>query len=121
MAKFYGNVGYSEKRETYTNSGVWIEKIKEYPYYGDVVRNYTNFSNPDKIIEDITLSNAISIVSDKYAVDHIFNIRYVEWQGALWTVRKVEIKAPRLELTLGSVYNGPTPESSGSFEGDPGE
>jgi hypothetical protein len=37
-----------------------------------------------------------------------FDIRYVEWMGELWTVANVETQRPRLILTLGEVYNGPT-------------
>lgn len=110
MARFYGAIGYAETKETAKNSGVWIDEITEFPYYGDVIRNYTNFSAQEKINEDLTLGNAISVVADQYAIDHFFNIKYVSWMGALWTVKKVEVKPPRLELSLGSVYNGPTPK-----------
>ena len=37
MAKFYGSVGYAETVET--RPGVRVEKIVEYPYYGDFIRN----------------------------------------------------------------------------------
>jgi hypothetical protein len=63
----------------------------------------------EKLNNDISVGNSISIVADEYASSNFFNIRYVEWVGVLWTVDRVEVQSPRLLLTLGSVYNGPTP------------
>lgn len=54
------------------------------------------------------MGNSISIVADKYANEHFFLIRYVMWEGVRWTVTNVEVRAPRLLLSIGSVYNGPT-------------
>ena len=105
MAKFYGRVGYGEAVESV--SGVWVDTIVEYSYYGDVIRNTRNLTDGDYLNKDITVGNSISIVADAYANEHFFAIRYVEWAGTLWTVSDVEVQTPRLLLRLGEVYNGP--------------
>ena len=107
MARFHGEVGYAES--VLTSPGVWSDDITEFPYFGDVVRNNRKSEPGEGLNNNITVSNAISIVANEYAVDHIFAIRYVRWEGTLWTVTNVEVKSPRLILSLGSVYNGPTP------------
>jgi hypothetical protein len=109
MARFYGEVGYGESVEEPSGSGVWVDQITEFPYQGDVIRNTRTLVSGEKINEDISVANSISIVADQYAIDHFFNIKYVRWAGVLWTVTTVEVRAPRLILNLGSVYNGPTP------------
>lgn len=109
MARFFGEVGYGEAVETPPESGVWVDTITEIPYQGDVIRNTRQLENVEKINEDIIVANSISIVADEYAISHFFNIKYVRWAGVLWTVSTVEVRAPRLILSLGSVYNGPTP------------
>lgn len=109
MARFFGEVGYGDAIETPEGSGVWVDVIIEHSYFGDVLRNVRNLNPDDKINEDITVSNSISIVADQYANDNFLNIKYVRWSGVLWTVTSVEVRAPRLILSLGSVYNGPTP------------
>ena len=109
MARFFGAVGYGNSVETPAGSGVWVDEITEYSYYGDVIRNTRNLVSGDKVNDDISVSNSISIVSDQFAIEHFFDIRYVSWMGVLWTVTSVEVQAPRLILSLGSVYNGPTP------------
>jgi len=108
MARFYGAIGYGDSVETPTNSGVWVDVITEYSYYGDVVRNTRKLDDGESLNNDISVGNSISIVADQHAVDHFHSIRYIRWSGSLWTVSSVEVKAPRLILSLGSVYNGPT-------------
>lgn len=109
MAKFYGEVGYGTSVENPPGSGVWVDQIVEFPYSGDVVRSTRQLETTDKVNADIIVANSISIVADQYAVENFFNIKYVRWSGVLWTVSAVEVRSPRLILTLGSVYNGPTP------------
>jgi hypothetical protein len=109
MARFFGEVGYGDSVETPPDSGVWVDVITETEYFGDVIRNTRKLESGESLNDDILVSNSISIVTDEYAIKHFFKIKYVRWEGVLWTVTNVEVKSPRLILSLGSVYNGPTP------------
>lgn len=109
MARFLGEVGYGESVESPPGSGVWVDEITEFPYQGDVIRNTRKLDGSESVNADITVGNSISVVADEYAFEHFFNIKYVRWAGVLWTVSMVEVKNPRLILSLGGVYNGPTP------------
>lgn len=109
MAKFYGEIGYGESVESSEESGVWVDIVNEVSYFGDVIRNTRNMDTTENLNPDISVGNSISIVADQYAIEHFFAIRYIRWAGTLWTVTKVEVQSPRLVLSLGSVYNGPTP------------
>lgn len=108
MAKYYGEIGYGLPQETPEGSGVWVDVITEASYYGDVIRNFRKLEEGPGLNSDISVSNSISIVADQFAVEHFFAIRYIRWEGVLWTVTNVEVRSPRLILSLGSVYNGPT-------------
>jgi hypothetical protein len=109
MARFHGEVGYAENVEDPPDSGKWVDLITEFPYTGDIIRNTRQIQTGEKINEDVTVQNSISVVADQYAIEHFFNIKYVRWAGVLWTVDSVEVRSPRLILSLGRVYNGPTP------------
>jgi hypothetical protein len=109
MARFFGEVGYGETVEDPADSGVWKDVITEYQYQGDVIRNSRKLDKSDSVNGDITVANSISIVADEFALKHFHKIKYVRWAGVPWTVSDVEVKAPRLILSLESVYNGPTP------------
>ena len=107
MAKFYGKVGYASTVESTTKPGVWEEVFTERYYYGDVIRNTRRLEAGSSINDNIVVNNTISILSDPYANQNFFAIRYVEWMGVLWKVTNVEVQYPRLILTIGDVYNGP--------------
>lgn len=108
MARFYGEIGYGTSVEDPTASGVWVDEITEFAYFGDVIRNTRKLEPADQLNDNVSVGNSISILADQYAVEHFHDIRYVRWEGALWTVTTVEVRSPRLILSLGEVYNGPT-------------
>lgn len=107
MAKFFGVIGYGTTEET--APGVHENLVVEKEYYGEVLRNSKSLENGDKVNNDISVGNSISIVSDAYTEDPMFSMLYVSWLGSLWMISKVTVQAPRLVLDLGGVYNGPTP------------
>jgi hypothetical protein len=107
MARFFGRVGYGQDVDK--GNGVHETVITERNYSGDVARNYRRQQDGEKVNNDLTTSTLISIVSDSYANEHFFAIRYVEWAGTLWEVTSVDQESPRLLLQLGGLYNGQTP------------
>jgi hypothetical protein len=113
MAKFYGEVGYGTTVETPVGSGVWVDQITEKSYFGDVIRNTRQLQQGDKVNDDISVANSISIVADPYANQNIFAMRYIRWMGTLWVITDVDVQSPRLLLRLGGAYNGPTVGPSG--------
>lgn len=104
MARWYGKVGYAENVEI--EPGNWSEKIIEKAYYGDMIRNSRLLQNSGGLNDNINVANQISIVADPYANNHIFAMRYVEFQGAKWKISNVEVQHPRLILTVGGLWNG---------------
>lgn len=104
MAKFYGLIGYAETVET--KPGVWEEQIVERNYYGELVRNTRRLQSANQLNDDINISNEISIISDPYANENFHSMRYAELMGTKWKITNVEVKYPRLILTLGGLYNG---------------
>ena len=76
--------------------------------YGDVIRNTKKYETGESVLDDIRIDNKISIVADAYAWDHFFKMKYVQWMGTLWKITSIDVERPRLILTIGGVYNGPT-------------
>jgi hypothetical protein len=107
MKKFFGDVGYAAS-SVESAPGVFTNGVVEKQYYGDIVQNFLRLQENDNLNKDLVLSNMISVVADDYAYEHVSDIRYVRWAGAVWTVNSVDVRRPRLILRLGGVYNGPT-------------
>ncbi len=105
MAKFYGSVGYAVFDET--SPGVFEEVITEKKYRGDIEQVPMIKNQPtENLNDDITLNNKISIVTDLFADEHLYAIRYVVYGGSKWKVTSVELRRPRIVLSIGGVYNG---------------
>lgn len=107
MARFYGEVGFGHTVETVP--GVHEDVITARNYRGDVLRNTRRQENGEKVNDDLSVGNSISIVADAYANENFFAMRYIKWIGVLWTISDVEVQSPRLVLRLGRKYDGETP------------
>lgn len=109
--KYYGSVGYMITEETQVDgepTGVFVEKIVEHQYYGDVLKNTSGWQNGESLNDDLKVNVRISIVADPFAFEHFSEIRYVNWMGQRWKVRSVEPLYPRINLEIGGVYNDQT-------------
>ena len=104
MRKFYGAVGYIDLVES--TPGVWSDSITERYYYGDVTKNTKRQQDGQGLNDDLVVNNIISVIADPYAYQNFHAIKYVEWMGSKWQVNTVEVRAPRLIMTIGGVYNG---------------
>jgi hypothetical protein len=107
MAKFGGKIGFGIVSQG--APGVTLDYITEREYKGDVLRSNKNFNESSNGVNDnLKLSNRVSIVADDFANINASVIRYVILDGVRWKVTSIEVAVPRLILTLGEVYNGPT-------------
>lgn len=113
MAKFYGTIGYCQSVEgTGDREGIFEDIVTERQYFGDVLQNSRRWEKGTDINDDLNISNKISIMADAFAWEHSYAIKYITWMGCRWKVTGLEIQRPRLILTIGGVYNGPTPETT---------
>lgn len=104
MPKFYGKVGYIVTEET--AKGVYVEKPTERTYSGDIERMSSRWATSDKVNDDLTLGNRISIIGDPFAYEHFSSMKYVVLGGARWKITSVDASTfPRLILSIGGVYN----------------
>ena len=105
MAKFYGIVGYANASEA--RPGVYKDEFIERTYSGNLLRNSSRWtSSSDSTIDELNISNQISILADPYANENFHSMKYVEFMGTRWKITNVEVQYPRLILTVGGVYNG---------------
>ena len=107
MAKYSGMIGFVKYVEG--PYSVHTDTAIEKHYTGDVLQNYRrNENSSDKISEDLRLNNEISIIANKFAIENFAYMRYVTYLGTKWQITSAKIESPRIILTLGGVYNGPT-------------
>lgn len=103
MAKFYGKIGFFEN--TLVRPGVWSDSITEIDYAGDLIRNSKSNTNSGNVVDDITITNKISILLDPYLDKNFHTIRYCEFLGTKWKVTEASVEYPRIVLSLGGIYH----------------
>ena len=103
MAKFYGTIGYVNTVET--EPGMWEEQKTERQYSGELVKNTRRLESSGGVNDNINISNEGSIVADPYAYENFHAMRYIKFMGAKWKISNIEVRYPRLILTIGGVYN----------------
>lgn len=104
MAKFYGKIGFVNQVESAPS--VWTAEITEKYYYGDILKNSVRWQSSNTQNDDINIDNRFSILADDYIRENFGMIRYLEYGGIKWKVTNLSLQYPRLELTVGGIYNG---------------
>lgn len=104
MDRFYGKIGFISSVER--EPGIWIDEVIEREYRGEIKKNIRKWSNSEYLNDNINVNNTISIIADSYMYDNMYAIKYIHLGGALWKITDVEIRRPRLILSIGGVYNG---------------
>ena len=113
MARFFGKVGYEIMKEV--EDGVYEPCPVERCYYGDIERvTRTWEASQNGINDDLNIGNDISIVADAFAYQHFHEMKWIEWYGAKWKIKSVEVMRPRLILSIGGVYHDTRRETQGT-------
>lgn len=105
MTRFFGKVGV-ETAGAYVD-GVWTVDIEERDFFGDVPDETSSSEPSEKVNADYRLQNRIDIHADVSSA-HITKIKYVSVYGENWEVISARVRRPRIELSLGGIYNGKT-------------
>ena len=108
--KFYGRIGFAEAVET--SPGVWEERYVEKAYSGDVIRDSAKTREGESANPDVAVDNRISIVVDPHASAHFSAMRYVRWNGDAWKIASVEVRRPRLILSIGGLFREQAAETA---------
>lgn len=110
MSKWFGKIGYAISTEI--NPGTWESTVVEREYYGEMTSDRRKRQNSGGINDNINLTNVISIIADPFAYENCSCMAYAEIMNTKWKIEDVEIQWPRLNITIGGVWNGNSPGSS---------
>lgn len=109
MAKWAGKIGFLITEEK--KGSIWEEHVIEKPYTGDVISaTYRNAPASEKLNDDLSVTQDLSIVADNFAINNAYRIRYATMLGGKWKVTTIKPQFPRLVLSIGGLYNGPEPD-----------
>ena len=110
MAKYHGKIGFIVPKEV--RPGVWQDVPVEREAYGEFVEARANTQNADKISKNISMSGRLNVLMDQFAMTNFQHIRYATYMGAAWSISSVRPAYPKLQLTLGEIWNGQRPDET---------
>lgn len=87
-----------------TSPGVWSTKTITKDVVGDVVQRAYRWEDAQSVNANLDITNQITVVCDNFCIHNMFALRWAGWMGKKWNVSRVELKSPRLILTLGKEY-----------------
>lgn len=105
--KWHGLIGFETQVEVSPGPGKateWRPQIIPKHYYGEVNRLIKRYNGGDKINDDISINNQFSIISDPFANENFWNMKWIEWRGHKWKIVEVTIEHPRITVNIGGEY-----------------
>lgn len=104
MSKYYGSIGYLFK-DVEIRPGVYENKIIEKPTMGTIITIIEQNTYADAANGSVRLNAVLSIIADQYTIDNLQRIKYATYHNCKWKITNIEPGYPRLQLTLGELYN----------------
>lgn len=104
MTKFWGSIGINRGPEE-TAPGIFEQTIEEVEVAGEM-RNLKARWQSHELRDTVSARHVLSVVTPEDSIIDFIEVVYIIWQGRKWSVVSIEYKRPRIELTLGGLYNG---------------
>lgn len=104
MTKFWGSIGINRGSKE-SAPGIFEEVIEEVEVAGEI-RNLGARWQRHAMEKTVSARHVLSIVTPENSIINFTEVVYVIWQGRKWSIVSIEYKRPRIELTLGGLYNG---------------
>ena len=106
MAKASLTLGFAETVETAPD--VWTPRITERPYVADILHEQKQWKAGESTNDTLDLQNRFSVVLDDYLLANQAQLKYIFYAGVKWKVRTLNPKRPRIDVSVGGVYNEET-------------
>ena len=104
MSRFWGTIGLN-RGFVETAPGVHKSTIEELEVDGEM-RNLGARTPAAGQREGVKARHVLSIVTPDDGEIDFTEVVYIVWHGRKWAAVAIEYKRPRVELTLGGLYNG---------------
>lgn len=102
MAKYHGKLGFVLTEQT--SPGTWTPRTEIREVTGDVLQRTVRENDSQSINPNVTFDQQISIVYDSFMTQHMFVLEWIEWFGKRWKISKIDIRPPRMNITIGSEW-----------------
>lgn len=104
MSRYRGSIGIN-RGSVEGAPGVYSVVVDEIEVSGEIRNIGARWQNAG-MRDSLAARHVLSIVTPEYSDIDFTEVVYIVWKGKKWSVISIEYKRPRIELTLGGLYNG---------------
>lgn len=104
MTRFRGNIGI-RRDFTQVSPGVYSAQIDEVEVYGEIRQASLRWQQANQG-DGVKAQHVLSMIPPEDDDVYFNEVVYVEWKGHKWAVTSITEKRPRVEYSLGGLYNG---------------
>lgn len=104
MTKFWGKIGFN-RGDTEGEPGIFTSTIEEVEVSGKMRLEGARWQNHE-LGGTIAAKHVLSIVTPEDSTIDFAEAVYICWQNQKWSIVAIKYLRPRIELTLGGLYNG---------------
>lgn len=105
MTRWHGVIGFVMTEESPEGSGIWKDAVTEREYSGQQDSFKRNWDSSSNLNENISINSVISVIADPFLYKNIGFARYVNIMGIDWRISMIENQYPRINITVGGIYN----------------
>lgn len=104
MSRFRGYIGLNRGTKE-IEPGIFEPVIEEVEVTGEIRHSGPRWS-AQGMRDSLSARHVLSTVTPEDKIAEFTEVVYIWWQDRKWSVTEIEYKRPRIELTIGGLYNG---------------
>lgn len=105
MSRFWGYIGINKGIVESGTPGVVEYEIERVRVSGEIRNARLSWPNANAR-ERLSAQHVLSLITPEDSDIDYNGVVYVEWHNTQWAVTAIQYNRPRLELTMGGLYNG---------------
>lgn len=104
MTRFVGLIGVKED-PVEIRPGIFESTITETKISGNIRIGNVRHRDSELQQDSVTANHVVSIIATEASMADYSSVVYITWQGRKWSVKSIEYIRPRINMTLGGLYN----------------
>lgn len=104
MTRYSGLIGIN-RGFVETEPGIFQPSVEEVMVQGELINLSARWS-AQSMNDTVTVRHKLSVITPERDGLDFVEVVYIWWQDQRWSVTAVEYKRPRVEFSIGGLYNG---------------
>ena len=105
MSRYSGALGIRTDNVE-TSPGIFEDSIEEIRITGDIYLKSARWRSGESAQDELSANQTVSFIAPESVKSRLDAVVYITWMGKKWSIQSLEYMLPRLQISLGGLYNG---------------